>query len=77
MLCFEARDGLVQGNGSTIGNRDDLIIVRHTPHRNDMVASQGIALDNFTFYQLSGLLGCKGNLVLHVVWEIPEDIAFR
>ena len=42
-----------------------------------MVASQGAGLDNFALQQLGGTLGSEGNLVLHVVWEITEDIALR
>ena len=77
MLCLYSHDSLVQNNGSTIRNCNDLITVRHTPHSNGIVASQDLALDNFALQQLSGTLGSKGNLVLHVVLEITEDIAFR
>ena len=41
------------------------------------MAGQGIALDNFAFQQLSGTARGQSNFVLHLVWEVTEDIPFR
>ena len=38
---------------------------------------QGVALDNFAFQQLGRTAWGESNFVLHLVWEVPEDISFR